>query len=89
MTPSLRQNLKKGTHRISSVCLMWGEEIELLAKFGVDKTLLRLRSIFPCGSLTRLGGVSATSEASNQGWEERSTTAVIRYFYLFFNSIFN
>jgi len=32
MTPSPRQTLKKGTHRLSRGCLMWGEEIELLAK---------------------------------------------------------
>jgi len=59
MTPSPRQTLKKGTHRLSRGCLMWGEEKStcLLAD-GADKISHRLHSNCPCGSLTRLGGVS-------------------------------
>ena len=66
MTPSPRKTLKKGTCRISRGCLMWGEEIELLAKLLVQiRSHKDLRSNCPCGSLTRLGGVSATSVAAN------------------------
>jgi hypothetical protein len=62
MTPSPRQTLKRGTHRLSRGCLMCGRGIELLADFGTDRDFTEiLQPICPCGSLTRLVGVSVAS----------------------------